>query len=410
MMQNGPEECFPAQAASAPAVRKSAGNFPCRPLATAVAGLAALLAGCANLGYYAQAVEGHLAIQQRTRPISEVVGDSTTAENLKRSLSLVSALREFAVRELRLPNNGSFTTYADLGRPYAVWNVSAAPELSMELEKWCFVAVGCVSYRGFFSMDEAERFAQELRTKGYDVALGGVRAYSTLGWFREPLLNTFLGYSDTEMAQLIFHELAHQVVHVRDDTAFNESFATAVELEGINRWLDRNGTEAQREAFIASRKRKTSYTTILLEYRARLKQLFASGESDVEKREAKTRIFAELHEKLADFGTAKGAVRRAPAARIKLNNADLATASTYTGLVPAFQALLQQQGGNLPLFYERVKEIAGLPAPERMAVLRQVEASVRSNAIGCSFCSPVYSAHDGRPTEPGNRKPLNDND
>jgi predicted aminopeptidase len=409
MMQNEPEECFPAQAASVPAAGKSAGNYPCRPLAAAVAGFAALLAGCANLGYYAQAVEGHLAIQQRTRPISEVVGDSTTAENLKRSLSVVSALREFAVRELRLPNNGSFTTYADLGRPYAVWNVSAAPELSMELEKWCFVAVGCVSYRGFFSMSEAERFAQELRAKGYDVALGGVRAYSTLGWFREPLLNTFLGYSDTEMAQLIFHELAHQVVHVRDDTAFNESFATAVELEGINRWLDRNGTEAQREAFIASRKRKTSYTTILLEYRARLKRLFASGESDVEKRETKARIFDELHEKLADFGTAKAAVRRAPVAPTKLNNADLATVSTYTGLVPAFQALLQQQGGNLPLFYERVKEIARLPAPERMAVLREVEASASANGMDAGSAGPVIQGMADR-QDPAIASRLNDND
>lgn len=401
-MQNEPEECFPAQAASALTIRKSSGNYPRRPLATAVAGLAALLAGCANLGYYAQAVEGHLAIQQRTRPIVEVVGDPATAENLKRSLSLVSALREFAVRELRLPDNGSFTTYADLGRPYAVWNVSAAPELSMELEKWCFVAVGCVSYRGFFSMSEAERFAQELRAKGYDVALGGVRAYSTLGWFREPLLNTFLGYSDTEMAQLIFHELAHQVVHVRDDTTFNESFATAVELEGINRWLDRNGSEAQRDAFIASRKRKTSYTTILLEYRARLKRLFASGESDVEKREIKARIFDELHEKLADFGTAKATVRRAPVARTKLNNADLATVSTYTGLVPAFQALLQQQGGNLPLFYERVKEIARLPAPERMAVLRQVEASASANGMGAASAGPVVG---GMIADRQNRQP-----
>jgi predicted aminopeptidase len=237
-------------------------------------------------------------------------------------------------------------------------------------------------------MSEAERFARELRAQGYDVALGGVRAYSTLGWFREPLLNTFLGYSDIEMAQLIFHELAHQVVHVRDDTAFNESFATAVELEGINRWLDRNGTKAQREAFVASRKRKAAYMETLQEYRARLKRLFTSGESGAEKRVAKAHIFAELHEKLAGLETAKAAARRAPAARIKLNNADLATVSTYTGLVPAFQALLQQHEGNLALFYERVKEIARLPAPERMAVLRQAEASARSNATGVASAGP----------------------
>lgn len=373
---------------SAQAVEKSAGNPPSRRYAAAAAGLAILLGGCANLGYYAQAVDGHLAIQKRTRPISEIVADPATAENLRRSLSTVSSLREFAVRELQLPDNGSFTTYADLGRPYAVWNVSAAPELSIEPEKWCFVAVGCVSYRGFFSMGEAQRFARELKAQGYDVSVGGVRAYSTLGWFREPLLNTFLGYSDTELGQLIFHELAHQVVHVRDDTAFNESFATAVELEGIHRWLDKNGTEAQREVFIAGRKRKAAYTATLLEYRARLKTLFASSESDADKREGKTRIFADLDEKLANLQTPRAAVHRAPPARPKLNNADLATVSTYTGLVPAFQAILQQQGGNLGSFYEKVKEIARLPAPERTAVLRQVEASARPHAMGAASINP----------------------
>ena len=314
-------------------------------------------------------------------------------------MSLVTALREFATRELQLPDNESFTTYADLGRPYAVWNVSAAPELSIELEKWCFVAVGCVNYRGFFSMSEAERFAQELKMKGYDVTLGGVRAYSTLGWFKEPLLNTFLGYSDTELGQLIFHELAHQVVHVRDDTTFNESFATAVELEGIDRWLDANGTEELREAFIASRKRKAAYIATLLEYRGKLKRLFASNESNAEKRDAKARIFAELHERLANLETARGAVRR-PVAPSRLNNADLATVSTYTGLVPAFQALLEQQGGNMGLFYEKVKEIARLPEPERTAMLRQAEMFARRNtpgadpSVGPSANEPVIGGQE----------------
>ena len=369
----------PERPARSPAPAPSTRKDPRRCLIAA--GFAVLLGGCANLGYYAQAVDGHLAIQHRTRPISAIIADPATGKNLRRSLSLVTALREFATRELQLPDNESFTTYADLGRPYAVWNVSAAPELSIELEKWCFVAVGCVNYRGFFSMSEAECFAQELKMKGYDVTLGGVRAYSTLGWFKEPLLNTFLGYSDTELGQLIFHELAHQVVHVRDDTTFNESFATAVELEGINRWLDANGTEELREAFIASRKRKAAYIATLLEYRGKLKRLFASNESNAEKRDAKARIFAELHERLANLETARGAVRRRVAPS-RLNNADLATVSTYTGLVPAFQALLEQQGGNMGLFYEKVKEIARLPEPERTAMLHHAETSARRNTPG----------------------------
>lgn len=346
-----------------------------RPLTLNLAiGLAIFLGGCANLGYYAQAVDGHLDIRHRTRPISEIIADPGTGEALKRSLTTVARLREFAIRELELPDNQSFTTYADIGRPYAIWNVSAAPELSLELEKWCFVAAGCVSYRGFFSKIEAERFAEGLRTKGYDVTVGGVRAYSTLGWFKEPILNTFLGYSDIELAQLIFHELAHQVVYVRDDSTFNESFATAVELEGIGRWLNDNGTDEQQAAFEAAQKRKAVSAEIMLEYRKRLEALFASTLSNAEKRTAKAGIFAELREKLSGLQTTKtgpGNYDRWLAQH--LNNAYLASISTYTRLVPAFQALLARDEGNLGKFYETVKEISHLPESERTSLLHQAE-------------------------------------
>ena len=345
------------------------------------AGLAVLLGGCANLGYYAQAVDGHLDIRHRTRPIVAIIADPGANEALKRSLTTVVKLREFAIGELKLPDNQSFTTYADIGRPYAIWNVSAAPELSLELEKWCFVAAGCVSYRGFFSKIEAERFAEELRTKGYDVTVGGVRAYSTLGWFKEPILNTFLGYSDTELAQLIFHELAHQVVYVRDDSTFNESFATAVELEGIGRWLGNNGTDEQRASFDAAQKRKAVSTEVMLDYRKRLEALFASGLSITEKRASKASIFAELREKLSGLQTIKaGASNYDRWLAQHLNNAYLASISTYTRLVPAFQALLAQQNGDIGQFYETVKEISNLPESERASLLHKAESSSQTTA------------------------------
>lgn len=342
----------------------------------AAVGLAAWLGGCANLGYYAQAVDGHMDIRHRTQPISGIIIDPNANPALRRALTNVVKLREFAIREMKLPDNQSFTTYADLGRPYAVWNVSATPELSMRLEKWCFVAIGCVSYRGFFSEPEAERFAEGLRKKGYDVTVGGVRAYSTLGWFSEPLLNTFLGYSETELAQLIFHELAHQVVYVRDDSTFNESFATAVELESVSRWLGSNGTLEQRAVFDSKQKRKAASAEIMLDHRKQLEALFASEKSDAEKRAGKARIFSELRGKLSALEAIRTGFSNDEYDRrlaTYLNNAYLASTSTYTRLVPAFQALLAQQEGTIGQFYQAVKEIGKLPEAERTSILQRAE-------------------------------------
>ncbi len=319
----------------------------------ATVGFCVWLGGCANLGYYAQAVDGHMDIHKRVRPIDEIITDSESDPRLKRTLSLVSKLREFATRELKLPDNQSFTTYADLGRRYAVWNVAATPEFSIEPEKWCFVAAGCVSYRGFFSETEAKRFADELKVKGYDVSVGGVRTYSTLGWFKDPVLNTFLGYSDTELAQLIFHELAHQLIYVQDDSTFNESFATAVELEGIARWLKQHGEEGQRASFDAAQKRKTDSTALMLDYRQRLQVLYASSQSEAEKRAAKALIFAELREKMSSLELGKRSGNYEKWLATHLNNAYLASVSTYTQLVAEFHTLLAKQEGDIDRFMMR---------------------------------------------------------
>lgn len=344
-----------------------------------------LIGGCANLGYYAQAVDGHMAIHNRVRPIDAIIADPDTDPKLKRTLTLVAGLREFAHRELKLPDNQSFTAYADLGRRYAVWNVSAAPELSIEPEKWCFVAAGCVSYRGFFSEAKAQRFAEDLKMKGYDISVGGVRTYSTLGWFKDPVLNTFLGYSDTELAQLIFHELAHQLVYVQDDSTFNESFATAVELEGIARWLEQRGIDGQRAAFDASQKRKTASTAVMLDYRKRLEELYASSESEAGKRAAKARILSELRESLVSLETdqARSTAYDKWLAR-HLNNAFLASVSTYTQWVPAFHSLLARHNGDIGRFYEAVKELSRLPKAERAALLH----GMSGNSVSASNSNP----------------------
>lgn len=330
------------------------------------------LSACANLPYYAQAVDGHFTVIHRSQPISAVIAHPDIDPQLKHSLSKVVQLREFASRELKLPDNLSYTSYADLERPFVVWNVFASPELSLKLKEWCFVQVGCVNYRGFFSQAKAERYAEELRQAGYDVHVGGIRAYSTLGWFSDPVLNTFIGYSEMDLARLIFHELAHQVVYVSGDTAFNESFATAVEQEGVKRWFESNGTAWEQTALSARQEREAVFTSLIFKHRKRLQELFHSDISDADKRARKARIFDELREEFLSLKTQKnefGSYDRWFAQ--PLNNALLATVSIYTQLLPAFQGILEQHDRDMARFFDAVTKISKLPRHERNLVLQK---------------------------------------
>ncbi len=330
------------------------------------------LSACANLPYYAQAVDGHFNVLRRSQPISAIIAHPDTDPKLKHSLSKIVQLREFASRELKLPDNLSYTSYADLERPYVVWNVFASPELSLKLKEWCFVQVGCVNYRGFFSQAKAEHYAEVLRNEGYDVYVGGIRAYSTLGWFSDPVLNTFIGYSEMNLARLIFHELAHQVVYVPGDSVFNESFATAVEHEGVRRWFESNGTVFQQAVLNARQEREATFTNLVLKHRKRLQELFHSDISNTEKRIQKTHIFGELHEEFLRLKADKAEFSSYdPWFSQPLNNALLATVSIYTQLLPAFQAILTQQDKDMERFFNAVTEISKLPKKERNLVLQK---------------------------------------
>ncbi|MGH8750412.1 MAG: aminopeptidase, partial [Burkholderiales bacterium] len=324
--------------------------------------------------YYWQSVNGQLEIWRNQQAIETVIAQPQTPEGLKHQLQSVLVMREFASRELALPENGSYRKYADLDRPYVLWNVFAAPEFSIQPREWCFVIAGCVSYRGYFSESAAREFAATLRAQGYDVFSGGVPAYSTLGWFNDPVLNTFVHYPESELARLIFHELAHQLVYVTDDSMFNESFAAAVEQEGVRRWLDKNGNDAARAEFAAAQERKKGFIALVLRYRARLGELYATNASAQQKRADKTRIFNELKLEYAalkaEWGGFSGYDRWFAQ---DINNAHLASVAAYTRLVPAFQRLLAQEQGNLLAFYRRVKEIAQLPKAERSAHLGSPE-------------------------------------
>ena len=337
-----------------------------------LAGLGAALAlsGCATIDYYVQAVGGHLEVMWRAEPIQDRLREPDTPEALKAKLARVLAIREFASRELALPDNGSFRRYADLGRPFVLWNVFAAPEFSVKPIESCFLVAGCVSYRGYYSEEKAGRYAAGLEEQGYDVYVGGVPAYSTLGWFDDPVLSTFIQYPEAELARIVFHELAHQVVYVKSDTAFSESFAVAVEEEGVRRWLEREGAPAQRAAYEDARRRRVAFVAFVLKYRERLTAFYERPGTPQEKREGKRRFFAEMqgeYRALKDsWGGFAGYDRffaRGP------NNALLASVAAYTELVPAFRALLAQKNGDLAAFYAGVREIARLERPERDARL-----------------------------------------
>ncbi|MGQ0511854.1 MAG: aminopeptidase [Betaproteobacteria bacterium] len=316
-----------------------------------VALLALLLSGCETLSYYAQAVGGHMEIMAAAEPLERLIADPATPPDMRRRLELAQRIRDFASKELKLPDNGSYRSYAALPRPFVVWNVVAAPAFSLEPVKSCFPVAGCVSYRGFFARADADEHARELRAGGHDVYVYGVPAYSTLGRFDDPLLSTFIQYSEGELARLVFHELAHQVAYAKDDSTFNESFAVAVERVGLRRWLA--GREADLRALADLERRGEVFTARLEEIRARLRKLYLLRLAPEEMRRRKAADMALLKAELAKFPRL---------AAIEPNNAFLAARATYTQLVPQFEKLLAEEGGDLARFYERVKKLAADPS------------------------------------------------
>jgi predicted aminopeptidase len=322
----------------------------------------AVVSGCSSVGYYIQAVNGEWGVLSAARPIDAWLDDPNVSEALKERLRLARRMREFATRELAEPDNESYTRYADLKRAAVVWNVFATPELSTRLKSWCYLFFGCAAYRGYFDRGEAERLAAALAEQGYDASVSPVQAFSTLGWFSDPLLNTFINLPAPELARLIFHELAHQVLYVRDDTVFNESFATAVEREGVRRWLQAYGSEALQVEWVQIEQRRAQFLELLMQTRAALDQVYAGASSDQDKRERKRALFAELQSRyrtLRDdaWGGYKGYDRFFAQ---PLNNAHLAAIGAYFDRVPAFEALLRVNRSDMAAFFREAKRIAAL--------------------------------------------------
>jgi predicted aminopeptidase len=335
---------------------------------------ACLGSGCSSLGYYAQSVGGHLDLVARAKPVDDWTADAATTPALRERLALTQRIRAFAVTDLGLPDNRSYRRYADLGRAAAVWNVVAAPELSLTLRTWCFPVVGCVGYRGYYDQAAAEGEAKALRADGLEVSVYGVPAYSTLGrldWLGgDPLLSTFIRWPEGELARLMFHELSHQVVYAEDDTGFNESFATAVERIGGARWLAAHADAAARAEYAAFDGRRSDFRELTGRYRARLDALYRSAGGDAEKRAGKAALMAELR---AEYATLKATRWDGFAGYdgwfARANNASLGVLAAYNEWVPQFERLFEREGRDFTRFYAAVRHLAGLPKAERHATL-----------------------------------------
>jgi predicted aminopeptidase len=332
------------------------------------------LGGCGTL-YVAQAAKGQLQILHAREPIQQVLADPEADPALKARLAMVRTAREFASRELALPNNKSYTQYADLKREFVVWSVVATPEFSIEPREWCFPIVGCVAYRGYFKQASAEKFADSLRADGFDTVVGGVPAYSTLGKFNDPILNTMMSYGDDELASIVFHELSHQVVYIADDTSFNEAFAVTVEEEGLARWLKFRGREEDLSKYRQRRARQAEGVALVSRFRRELTLLYGTpldaGTMRARKREVFARLVRELRALDERFGTESSL---AAALDGKPNNARLASLATYYECVPGFERLLADEGHDLPRFFAAVRVLAKLPREERRARLCRPEA------------------------------------
>ena len=332
--------------------------------------IVALISASSGGCYLVQSVQGQLSLMSKREPITRVIDQASTPPALRAQLEAVASIRDFASGELGLPDNGSYRSYADLGRRYVVWNVVAAPEFSVDAKEWCYPIVGCVAYRGYFVEARARRFAARMLAQGFDVMVGGVAAYSTLGHFNDPVLNTMMGWSDVELAAIIFHELTHQLLYVPTDSSFNEALAVMVEEEGVRRWLQAQGRDADLAAHLVEQDHYAKVIDLLTATRAELRAVYASGLAPPAKREKKRAVFAALRASFAllkaDWG---GHAPFESWFSEDLNNAHLASIATYFDCVPGFQRELKAVGGDLTAFYARVRALAKLDQETRDAVV-----------------------------------------
>lgn len=342
-----------------------------KPLLIIVASL--LLQGCSSAGYYWEKIQGHAELLNKQQPVQEVIDNPQTDSSVKDFLSNTQQARDFASKVLMLPDNNSYRNYVDVGRDYVVWTVVATPPYSIKPKEWCFLIVGCLTYRGYFSKQAADKFATTLKEQGMDVYVSGVKAYSTLGWFDDPLLSTMLYKSEAHRVGIIFHELAHQKIYVENDTAFNEAFATSVELEGIKAWFKRTDNPLKFKKYLIAKKRDKEFKSLLKNTRKELTELYESKPSPEQMQTAKVRTFLHLQSSYIIFkrkwNNYSGYDRWMQQG---LNNAHLALVATYNNWVPAFQRLFKKANSDYKVFYSEVERLTSLDKMQRKKQLEEL--------------------------------------
>jgi predicted aminopeptidase len=345
-----------------------------------------VMSGCQSLSYYGQAIKGQYQIVAHQERIEKLLADPQTPAPLKAKLQLVLDLRSFAQKDLKLPVDGHYQKYVDLHRPFVVWDVEAAPEFSLEPKKWWYPLVGSLEYRGYFSEPSAHHYAAHLQQKGYDVYIGGVEAYSTLGWFKDPVLNTFISNPESDLAETLFHELGHQRVFASGDTDFNEAFATTVGQEGARRWLRAKGDQAACEKYRAELERTLQFARLIANTRERLEALYGDertpqGQIKATKakravapeqlRQQKQAILAHLQQEYTQLKAQwRSDTEYDDWFAHQVNNAKLNSVAAYYDLVPGFEHLLDLNGGDLEKFYQAADRLARKPKTERQQALQ----------------------------------------
>ena len=329
------------------------------------------ISACSQLAYYSQSINGQWQVNRSQKPISEIIKDGSFEPDLKQRLALILKARQFATETLLLPNNKSYTDYADLKRDYIVWNIVFTKPLSITPETSCFFIVGCLDYRGYFNEDTAVEKARRLKQQGYDVLLGGVAAYSTLGWFDDPVLNTMMHWDDTKLISIIFHELAHQKLYVKNDTEFNEAFADAIAFIGIEKWLSAQDNLQAFTDYKIKQKQHEEFIDLILDYRTQLELLYGSELNESEKYKRKQIVFAGLLNAYETLKLDWKSNRYDDWFYNNLNNAKIAAVASYRRLMPAFLNLFEQQDRNLARFYAEVDKLSNLNKEERHSALQQ---------------------------------------
>ncbi len=346
-----------------------------------------LLAGCSQVGFYWQAASGHLKLLQEKQSIERLLADPETPPELKHRLQLVQAVRTFAIEELKLPERAGYTGYVKLNRPYATVVVTAAQPLELKAYRWCYLLIGCQEYRGYFDEGEAQAYAKQLeQTESLDVAVGYATAYSTLGWlngplipdfFSDPILSTFLEQRTEVVIATLIHEMAHQVLYVKGDTSFNESFAVFVEQEGVRRFLA-SQTERDRrvwERYQQANRERARFRELIRQATAQLQEVYQQALPDEEKRQRKQAVLLQLKAAYAAERDSFEVLSYDRWFAQDLNHAHLLGVARYHNRVAAFERLFADSGADWNSFYEKVRELGALSAADRAKRLEEPDAS-----------------------------------